>query len=50
MTGPALAQRVRASVRDVVHRQAGLGIDIVDDGEHSKVELRHVCARALQRG
>jgi len=32
----ALAQRVRASVRDVVRRQADLGIDVVDDGEHSK--------------
>jgi 5-methyltetrahydropteroyltriglutamate--homocysteine methyltransferase len=32
----ALAERVRASVRDVVRRQADLGIDIVDDGEHSK--------------
>ena len=32
----ALADRVRASVRDVVRRQIDLGIDIVDDGEHSK--------------
>jgi 5-methyltetrahydropteroyltriglutamate--homocysteine methyltransferase len=31
-----LAARVRASVADVVRRQIELGIDIVDDGEHSK--------------
>ena len=32
----ALADRVRASVRDIVRRQIDLGIDVVDDGEHSK--------------
>ena len=32
----ALAARVRASVADVVRRQVALGIDVVDDGEHSK--------------
>jgi 5-methyltetrahydropteroyltriglutamate--homocysteine methyltransferase len=32
----ALADRVRTSVRDVVRRQIDLGIDVVDDGEHSK--------------
>ena len=32
----ALAARVAASVADVVRRQVALGIDIVDDGEHSK--------------
>jgi 5-methyltetrahydropteroyltriglutamate--homocysteine methyltransferase len=31
-----LAKQVRESVADVVHRQAELGIDIVNDGEHSK--------------
>jgi 5-methyltetrahydropteroyltriglutamate--homocysteine methyltransferase len=33
----ALADRVRRAVRDIVRRQADTGIDIVDDGEHSKV-------------
>ena len=32
----ALAEAVRAAVRDVVRRQADSGIDIVDDGEMSK--------------
>jgi 5-methyltetrahydropteroyltriglutamate--homocysteine methyltransferase len=32
----ALAEAVRAAVRDVVRRQAEAGIDIVDDGEMSK--------------
>jgi len=32
----ALAQDVRVAVRDSVHRQAKLGIDVVDDGEVSK--------------
>jgi 5-methyltetrahydropteroyltriglutamate--homocysteine methyltransferase len=35
----ALAALVRKSVADVVARQAGLGIDIVDDGEHSKASF-----------
>jgi len=32
----ALARAVRQSVIDVVGRQVALGIDVVDDGEHSK--------------
>ena len=32
----ALARRVTGAVGDVVRRQAGLGVDIVNDGEHSK--------------
>ena len=32
----ALTARVRQSVADVVRRQVELGIDVVDDGEHSK--------------
>jgi len=32
----ALVSRVRKSVEEVVHRQAATGIDVVDDGEHSK--------------
>ncbi len=35
----ALAERVRRSVSDVVRRQVELGIDIVDDGEHSKASF-----------
>jgi 5-methyltetrahydropteroyltriglutamate--homocysteine methyltransferase len=33
----ALTARVRRAVGDIVRRQADTGIDIVDDGEHSKV-------------
>jgi 5-methyltetrahydropteroyltriglutamate--homocysteine methyltransferase len=33
----ALAARVRRAVAEIVAKQAGTGIDIVDDGEHSKV-------------
>jgi len=33
---PALAAAVRASVFDVVRRQAEIGLDVIDDGEHSK--------------
>jgi 5-methyltetrahydropteroyltriglutamate--homocysteine methyltransferase len=32
----ALAAQVRKSVADVVRRQIDLGIDVIDDGEHSK--------------
>jgi 5-methyltetrahydropteroyltriglutamate--homocysteine methyltransferase len=32
----ALAAQVRASVLDVVRKQAEVGLDVVDDGEHSK--------------
>src|ERR1700683_3275540 len=32
----ALAARVRASVIEVAQRQAAVGIDGIDDGEHSK--------------
>jgi len=33
----AYARRVRQAIADIVRRQAEVGIDIVDDGEHSKV-------------
>lgn len=33
---PALAAAVRASVFEVVRRQAEIGLDVIDDGEHSK--------------
>jgi len=36
-----LARRVRASVREVVRKQAEVGIDVVDDGEHSKSSFAH---------
>ena len=32
----ALAEAVRAAVKDVVRRQVAIGVDIVDDGEMSK--------------
>src|SRR5262249_40550684 len=35
----ALVARVRVSVADVVRRQVELGIDVVDDGEHSKASF-----------
>ncbi len=31
------AARVRRAIDDIVHRQAEVGIDVVDDGEHSKI-------------
>ena len=37
----ALAARVRDSVREVVARQLQLGVDCVDDGEHSKSSFTH---------
>ncbi len=36
-----LAQRVRASVAQVVRKQADLAIDVVNDGEHSKSSFAH---------
>ena len=36
-----LARRVRGSVIEVVRKQANLGIDVVDDGEHSKSSFAH---------
>jgi 5-methyltetrahydropteroyltriglutamate--homocysteine methyltransferase len=38
---PTLDALVRKSVADVVRKQVGLGIDIVDDGEHSKSSFAH---------
>ena len=35
--GGALAARVRRAVSEIVRRQADTGIDVIDDGEHSKV-------------
>src|SRR5258705_12496403 len=34
--GAALAARIRSAVEDIVHKQAGAGVDIVNDGEMSK--------------
>ncbi len=34
---PALAERVRRAIEDIVEKQAATGIDIPGDGEHSKV-------------
>jgi len=33
---PQAAMRLRAGVEDIVHRQAELGIDVIDDGEYGK--------------
>jgi len=32
----ALRARIRSSVEDVVHKQAGAGVDVISDGEMSK--------------
>ncbi|HYU68988.1 MAG TPA: hypothetical protein VEL09_06610, partial [Burkholderiales bacterium] len=32
----ALAERIRSAVEEIVHKQAGEGVDIVNDGEMSK--------------
>ena len=49
----ALADRVRRAIVDIVRRQADIGIDVIDDGEHSKVNLtayaRGRLARASRR-
>jgi 5-methyltetrahydropteroyltriglutamate--homocysteine methyltransferase len=42
-----LARRVSASVQDVVRRQAELGVDVVDDGEHSKMSFTTYTASRL---
>ena len=34
---PFYQERIRRAVSEIVHKQAQVGIDIVDDGEHSKV-------------
>lgn len=40
------SNRIRSAVSEIVHRQAQIGIDIVDDGEHSKVNwMAYVRAR-----
>ena len=36
-----LARRVRSSVSEVVRKQADVGIDVVNDGEHSKSSFAH---------
>jgi 5-methyltetrahydropteroyltriglutamate--homocysteine methyltransferase len=33
----AFEQRIKEGIRDIVHRQTDVGIDILGDGEHSKV-------------
>lgn len=33
----ALAARVRRAITEVVQRQVGIGLDVINDGEHSKV-------------
>jgi 5-methyltetrahydropteroyltriglutamate--homocysteine methyltransferase len=38
-----LARRVRDSVRDVVRRQAEIGLDVIGDGEHSKSSFAAYC-------
>src|SRR5471030_2524215 len=32
----ANAERLREAVREIVHRQAELGVDVIDDGEYGK--------------
>ena len=42
-----LAVRAEQSVRDVVRRQAALGLDVVNDGEHSKTSFSSYVAERL---
>lgn len=44
---PALLQRMAQSVEAVVARQVELGIDVIDDGEHSKSSFSAYTARRL---
>ena len=44
---PELAERVRQSVDQIVEKQAQLGIDVVNDGEHSKSSFSAYTARRL---
>ncbi|MBV9323498.1 MAG: cobalamin-independent methionine synthase II family protein [Chloroflexi bacterium] len=43
----SLQQRVEASVTSVVQRQAGCGLDVVNDGEHSKMSFTTYTAARL---
>jgi 5-methyltetrahydropteroyltriglutamate--homocysteine methyltransferase len=43
----ALTNDVRASIADVVRRQVALGIDIIDDGEHSKSSFSNYAATRI---
>ena len=43
----AFDARVRQAVTDVVQRQAELGIDIIDDGEHSKSSFANYAAARI---
>lgn len=36
VNGAALAARIRSAVTEVVQKQAGIGLDVVNDGEFSK--------------
>ncbi len=38
--GEVLAQRVRRAIAEIVERQAATGLDVIGDGEHSKVNWR----------
>jgi 5-methyltetrahydropteroyltriglutamate--homocysteine methyltransferase len=42
-----LAQTISDSVHDVVHRQAALGLDVINDGEHSKTSFSSYVAARL---
>ena len=42
-----LAREVGTSVRDVVRRQVAAGIDVINDGEHSKMSFTTYTAARL---
>jgi 5-methyltetrahydropteroyltriglutamate--homocysteine methyltransferase len=44
---PALTERVKQAIDEIVAKQAGLGIDVIDDGEHSKSSFSAYTGRRL---
>jgi 5-methyltetrahydropteroyltriglutamate--homocysteine methyltransferase len=47
LDGPELAREVSASVRSVVQRQTAAGLDVINDGEHSKMSFTTYTAARL---
>ena len=45
----AFDAQMTAACADTVQRQVAAGVDIVSDGETSKISLRHLCQRPLHR-
>jgi 5-methyltetrahydropteroyltriglutamate--homocysteine methyltransferase len=45
--GPALTRRIKQAVEEIVAKQIELGIDVIDDGEHSKSSFSAYTGRRL---